>query len=83
MEQSSKADVITDVCLQSRYAIGAKNEPDLQRAEAATERNLPVSVVGDEAGIREFVAQVGWGDGEGIGEVAAAFDVQAAVGSVG
>ena len=82
MEQFSQADVITDVCLQSRYAIGAKNEPDLQRAKAATKRDLPVSVVGDEAGFRKFVAQVGWGDGEGVGEVAAAFNVEAAMRSI-
>lgn len=51
-------DGIADVGLQSRHAIGAHDEPDLQRAKAATERDLPVTVVGDETGVRVGIAEV-------------------------
>ena len=59
--------------------ICAKDEPNLQGAEASPEWNLPVTVVRDETGSREVVAQVGGSDGQSIGKVAAALDVEAAV----
>lgn len=74
-------DVVANVGFQAGDAVGAQDEPDLEGAEAATEGDLPVAVVGDEAGGGEVVTEVGGGDGEGVGEVTAAFDVEAAVGS--
>lgn len=51
-------DGVADVGLQSRHAISAHDEPNLQRTKAATERDLPVTVVGDETGVGVGVAKV-------------------------
>jgi len=78
VEELAELDVLADVGSETGGAVGAEDEPDLQGAEAPAEGDLPVAVVGDEAGGGEVVAQVGRGDGEGVGEVAAALDVEAA-----
>ena len=38
-----------DVCAEAFDAVAAKNEPDLERAEAAAEAQVPVAVVNDES----------------------------------
>ena len=79
MEQLPQLDVLADVRLEAGDAVGAEHEPDLEGAEAAPQGDLPVAVVGDEAGLGVVVAEVGGGDREGGGEVSAAFDKEAAV----
>ena len=78
--------MLPDHCLQARDAVGAEHEPDLEGAEAAAQRDLPVAVVGDGAGAaggggREGggVLEVGRGDGEGGGEEVAGADEEDAV----
>lgn len=63
------SDGFTDVCLESIEAVATHDEPDLQRAESATERNAPVAVVDHLAGFGVRVAQVRGCDVQGIGEV--------------
>lgn len=74
LELLGQHDAVADVGLQARYAVGAHDEPQLQRAESAAQRDLPVAVVGDEVAIAELVAQVGRLDAQRRDEVAAAAD---------
>ena len=80
MEQLAEFDVIPDMGLQTRDTVCAQHEPDLQRAEAPAERELPVAVVGDEAGGGEVVVEVRARDGEGGGEGLAVLDEEGAGG---
>ena len=79
MEELAEPDVVSDVGFEAVGAVGAEDEPDLQGAEAPAEGDLPVAVVGDEAGGGEVVAQVGGRDGEGVGEITAALDIEATI----
>lgn len=65
MEHIPQADVVPHVCFQAGDAVRAENEPDLQGAEAAAEGDLPIPVIGHEAGGGEVVAEVGRCYGEG------------------
>src|SRR5260370_32659629 len=47
-----------DMELQSLYPVMPDHEPQLQRAEAPTQRNMPVTVVGHLAGSRGLRAQI-------------------------
>lgn len=71
---------VADMGLQTRHAVGAHDEPDLQRAEAATKRDLPVAIVGDEARVRVRISEVGGSYGEGVEEVFAFFYEETAAG---
>ena len=78
MEELAEPYVIAYVGSEAVGTVRAEDEPDLQGAEAASEGDLPVTVVGDEAGGGEVVAQIRGGDGEGVGKIAAALDIEAA-----
>lgn len=58
LELLAHGHAVANVRLQAAYAVAAQDEPQLERAEAPAEWDLPVSVVGDELVVRELVAQV-------------------------
>lgn len=74
LEGLAERDAALDVGLQAADAVGAQDEPQLERAEAAAEGDLPVAVVGDELVVAVLVAQVVRLDAEGVDEVAALAD---------
>src|ERR1700746_2081890 len=49
-------DMLPDVVLHALAAIVAQNKPQLQRAEAAAKRNMPVAVVDDGARFGSLIA---------------------------
>ncbi len=51
-------DVLTDVMLQPLYPIMPDDEPQLERAETPSQRNLPVAIVDHGTGLGGFIAQV-------------------------
>ena len=57
-ELLGQGDVAADVGAQPLGAVPAQHEPQLQRPEPAAERDLPVAVVDDGAGVGGGVAQV-------------------------
>lgn len=79
----AQADVLADMRLQALDAVGANDEPDLEAAEAPTEGDLPVAVVGHEARVGVVVAQDGEGDAQGLDEPAALADPEHAAVKVG
>ena len=60
--------MLPDVRAQPLGAVPAQDEPELQRAEPAPERDLPVAEVDDGAGVGRGVAQVLRKDRQGAGE---------------
>lgn len=78
LEDSAKLDTVPYVCFEASNAVCAQDEPDLQSAKAPAKRNLPVTVVGYQAGGREGVVEIGGGDGEGGDEGSAVFDKETA-----
>lgn len=74
LEGLAERDAALDVGLQAADAVGAQDEPQLERAEAAAQGDLPVAVVSDELVVAVLVAQVVRFDAEGVDEVAALAD---------
>lgn len=65
VEHHPQTNMVPDVRFQARDTVASEDEPDLQGAETAPERDLPVAVIGHETGVREIVAKIGRRDGEG------------------
>jgi len=76
----AKRDVPAHQVAQAGDAVAAQHEPDLQRPEAPAERDLPVAVVGDEAGDGRRVDEVGRRYRQGAGQGGAGADEKAAGG---
>ncbi len=55
------------MCFKTLNAVCAQHKPDLQSAETASEWDLPVSIVGYEAGVGEWIAEEGGRYGESVG----------------
>jgi len=58
VKQLAESDMVADVGFEALNAVGTHDEPNLEGAETAAERNLPVAVVCHEAGVGELVAEV-------------------------
>lgn len=71
VERRAEVHAALDMRAQTAHAVAAQDEPQLEGAEAAAERDLPVAVVGDEVRVGELVAQVRGLDAEGRDEVGA------------
>ena len=64
----ASATCAADVRAQPLGAVPAEHEPELERPEPAAQRDLPVAVVDDGAGVGRGVAQVLRQDRQGAGE---------------
>ena len=79
MKVFSELDMVADEVLDSSDSVGPEYEPNLQRTESATERNLPIPIIDDYTRVREFVSKVSGCKCEGVGQISALPDVQATV----
>lgn len=78
-EDAANLDGPADVRLHPLQTVAAHDEPDLESAEAATQRDLPVPVVGDDALVGVRIAQVSRDDVQGVCQVEAVAHEETAV----
>jgi hypothetical protein len=67
--------MIADMGSQSLNAVCTHDEPDFESAEPASQRDLPVTIIGHQAGVGVFIAEVRRSYREGINQVATFFNV--------
>ncbi len=82
-ELLGQCDMAADVVLQSFPAVVAQDEPELEAAEAAAERNLPVAVIDHSARLGRPVAQIFRQNGQGADEGATVADEHAVAVKIG
>ena len=67
------------MCFEAVESVAAHDEPDFECAEAPAKGDGPVAVVDYLACFGVCIAEVGWGDVEGVDEVVSVADEEEAI----
>ena len=74
MEQFAETNVVSNVGLESVDSITPQDEPYLEGAKAASQGDLPVSIIGDGLFLWQMVVQIGGSERKCVCKVAASLN---------